>query len=694
MSRNLPEFAIPVDGFPHASPYHCRHPTMHLSYRTRLILGICLLVLFSGAAATLLAHRSARSSTTALADQLFREVSSHAVTRTRDFVMRAPPIVESLAKIGERGLVIASDSAASHSDNLARQFLPILEANPGISWISYSNKNGDFTGVYRTGDGAVRVNQSHIVDFQTRRIEHDVRPDGSWKLQRQDDDTAYDPRLRPFYMKAAGQHQTVWTEPYIFYEQGVPGISCARAMYNDQNQLMGVLSVDFDLNALSSFISELSVSENSLVFLFTSDGTMLAYPGKRLQTVSDRRMAGKLLTFADFSDPLLNAYRANLKSAHTQPAGADTFASFDFSHDGEDYFASASTFRVGDDLVWVFGAVAPKNDFLGGVWRSQWMALGVATIAMLIAIFLAIGMARKISRPVLALINVMRRVGAGDLSARAHLSGSPEFENLSGALNGMIGDLGDRLRLRHSLQLAMDVQQRLLPPGPPSLDGLDIAGHSTYCDETGGDYYDFLLIGPPPSQKLLLAIGDVTGHGVAAALIMSGARAVLRDRIDSAAHLPDLMQRLNTLLASDFGGRQLMTMHLSVIDLQTGLFHWASAGHDPALIYDPAADDFKELDEGSVPLGVLADGDYEQYSFGPLRPGQIIMIGTDGIWEMRNAESELFGKDRLRQVIRASAARPAGEIARQLLTSLADFRGAARTTDDVTFVIVKYLPQS
>jgi sigma-B regulation protein RsbU (phosphoserine phosphatase) len=405
-------------------------------------------------------------------------------------------------------------------------------------------------------------------------------------------------------------------------------------------------------------------------------------------------MAGKLLTLADFSDPLLDAYRGNLKAAQTEPAGDQTFASFDFKHEGAEYFASASTFKVGDDLVWIFGAVAPKDDFLAGVWRSQWMALAVATAAMLVAIFLAVGMARRISQPVLALIDVMRRIGSGDLTARATLTGSPEFEDLSGALNRMIGDLGDRLRLRHSLQLAMDVQQRLLPPGPPKVDGLDIAGHSTYCDETGGDYYDFLLIGDGLSKKLLLAIGDVTGHGVAAALIMSGARAVLRDRVDGLANLPNLMQRLNTLLAADYGGRQLMTMHLSVLDPQTGMFQWASAGHDPALIYDPSCDCFKELEEGSVPLGVLADGPYEEYSFGPLQPGQIIMIGTDGIWEMRNAEGELYGKQRMRDVIHASATKPAGEIARALLTSLAAFRGDSRTTDDVTFVIVKYLHPS
>jgi len=203
-----------------------------------------------------------------------------------------------------------------------------------------------------------------------------------------------------------------------------------------------------------------------------------------------------------------------------------------------------------------------------------------------------------------------------------------------------------------------------------------------------------LLVGEGERKKLLLAIGDVTGHGVAAALIMSGARAVLRDRVDDTADLPNLMRRLNSLLASDYGGRHLMTMHLSVIDPHSGMFYWTNAGHDPALIYDPSCDCFKEMDQGSVPLGVLADGEYEQYSYGPLQAGQIIMVGTDGIWEMRNAEGEQFGKQRLRQVIHASATKPAGEIARALLTSLAAFRGDSRATDDVTFVIVKYLHAS
>ena len=91
----------------------------------------------------------------------------------------------------------------------------------------------------------------------------------------------------------------------------------------------------------------------------------------------------------------------------------------------------------------------------------------------------------------------------------------------------MIADLRDRLRLRHSLGVAMQVQQRLLPAAPPHIRGLDVAGHSTYCDETGGDYYDFLVRDRAAPHTVLVALGDVMGHGVAAALVMASVRAVL-----------------------------------------------------------------------------------------------------------------------------------------------------------------------
>src|SRR5262249_23938033 len=161
----------------------------------------------------------------------------------------------------------------------------------------------------------------------------------------------------------------------------------------------------------------------------------------------------------------------------------------------------------------------------------------------------------------------------------------------------------DRLRLRHSLGVAMEVQQRLLPAGAPQVRGLDVAGHSTYCDETGGDYYDFLVLDKAAPDVVLVALGDVMGHGGAAALVMAGVRAVLRDRA-AGGSLAELMSRLNQVIAADHHGDRFMTMHLSVIEGGTRTMRWVSAGHDPAIVFDPSADRFEEVGEGELPLGI------------------------------------------------------------------------------------------
>jgi sigma-B regulation protein RsbU (phosphoserine phosphatase) len=181
------------------------------------------------------------------------------------------------------------------------------------------------------------------------------------------------------------------------------------------------------------------------------------------------------------------------------------------------------------------------------------------------------------------------------------------------------------------------------------------------------------------------------GHGIAAALVMAGARAVLRDRASTTGSLAELMSRLNALLAADLEGTRFMTMHLAYVDAREGTYRWASAGHDPAIIYDPTGDQFVEIDEAEFPLGVMADTAYEEHRYGPLRAGQIVLVGTDGIWEMPNAAGEMFGKDRLREVIRASAAGSAADVVQAVLAAVQEFRGECRPVDDVTFVVIKQL---
>ncbi|HEY2785533.1 MAG TPA: SpoIIE family protein phosphatase [Fimbriiglobus sp.] len=658
-----------------------------LSFRTTLILGACGLVLLTGSAITWLAHRSARLSTETLTDALFREASAHAVSETREFMGSAPPVVRVLLQLADNGLDLKD------TNRLARQLFAFLKSNPGLSWVSFSDESGSFTGAYREF-GEYHVRQTRIVNGKTPKIEYDVLADGTWRQREIEKDNAYDPRVRPFYVKAKTERKLVWLPPYIFYDQGVPGISCAAPLLNRDKKFLGVFTADFDLNSLSTFVSRLTVSPHSRFFIYTADEKLLAHPTQRLVGTAGQKTTGKLLTLADTNDPLVDAFRGRVPAGPLPTETSESFQRFDFTRDGIDYLASTTAFRVGDDQTWVVAAVAPKADFLADVWHSQTLALIFAAGALLIAVLLAAVMAQSVSTPVLKLIGFMNKVGGGDLEASAAFGGSRDFRNLADALNRMIADLRDRDRVRYSLGVAMEVQRRLLPADPPSVRGLDVAGHSTYCDETGGDYYDFLVLDQTAPGAVLIVLGDVMGHGVAAALVMAGVRAVLRDRVQAAGSLAELMSRLNQMIAADHQGERFMTLHLSVIDSATRTMRWTSAGHDPAIVYDPESDRFEEIGEGNLPLGVLATTEYEEQTSAPLRPGQIVLVGTDGVWEMPDPNGDAFGKDRLREVIRTSARGSAADISTAIRERLVAFRRDARQVDDVTFVVVKVLPEA
>ena len=187
----------------------------------------------TGAAITWLAHRSARQSTDTLTDALFREASAHAVSETRAFAERATPVVEALRRLANDGLVL------DDADKLDRQLLAFLQSNPGLSWVSYSDEAGTFTGAYRTADGQQHIRQTRIVNGKTPTLEYDVQPDGTWRLAKPEFDSAYDPRVRPWYTKIKAAGRLVWMPPYIFYDQGVPGITCGAPVAGPDGSVPG-----------------------------------------------------------------------------------------------------------------------------------------------------------------------------------------------------------------------------------------------------------------------------------------------------------------------------------------------------------------------------------------------------------------------------------------------------------------------
>jgi sigma-B regulation protein RsbU (phosphoserine phosphatase) len=188
----------------------------------------------------------------------------------------------------------------------------------------------------------------------------------------------------------------------------------------------------------------------------------------------------------------------------------------------------------------------------------------------------------------------------------------------------------------------------------------------------------------------LIAVGDVAGHGIGAALYMATARGIVRSRAHEGGTPGEIVTHLNRMLVEDMQSGRFMTLCLASIDPGERTIRWVRAGHDPAIVYDPASDAFTELDGGGgLPLGVEASAAYQDDIRSGLAEGQVILLGTDGIWETRDPGDEIFGKERLREVIRRSAGASASEISAAIEAALAEFRGDARPRDDVTFVVVK-----
>ena len=245
-------------------------------------------------------------------------------------------------------------------------------------------------------------------------------------------------------------------------------------------------------------------------------------------------------------------------------------------------------------------------------------------------------------------------------------------------------------KVRQYLSLAMEVQQNLLPKTNPQVAGLDIAGKSIYCDETGGDYYDFLEVENPAEGKIGIVVGDVSDHGIPSALLMATVRALIRQRCSSFGKIDNVVSDVNRQLAADVkdSGR-FMTLFYSEIDRNNETIRWVNAGHEPAMIFDPATDSLSDLNGGNnLALGVFEDTDFKEAQQ-KIEPGQIIVIATDGIWEARNPKGVMFSKDRIHKIIRRNATKTANEIQNAILDSLKRFQKDAKLEDDMTLVVIK-----
>jgi sigma-B regulation protein RsbU (phosphoserine phosphatase) len=247
-------------------------------------------------------------------------------------------------------------------------------------------------------------------------------------------------------------------------------------------------------------------------------------------------------------------------------------------------------------------------------------------------------------------------------------------------------DMIEKERFKANLQMARTIQRGMYP-----LEGLEIAGYdmawwSQSCDETGGDYFDFLKL---ENDGAGFAIGDVAGHGIGAALLMATGRANLRALLSVKTDLKEVMERLNGLLFEDMEDETFMTMFIGCLNHREHTVEYVNAGHDQPLLYHRATNDVTTLTSTGIPLGMLRDSKYGTGDAQRLFPGDVMLLTTDGVWEATCAKDEHFGKERLQSLLATHAGETARGLVDRIRREVETFTGSVRYVDDFTLVVIK-----
>ena len=297
---------------------------------------------------------------------------------------------------------------------------------------------------------------------------------------------------------------------------------------------------------------------------------------------------------------------------------------------------------------------------------------------------------RSITDPIKEIIRVLKRIRKGQFDGRVQVVSNDEIGYTGDVINEMTEGLKERDLMKRSLELAMEVQQNLLPKENPRIKGLDIAGKSIYCDETGGDYYDFIKLDEGRQANIAIVVGDVSGHGIPSALLMATARAFIRQRADLPGDLSQVISDVNRQISGDVEeSGQFMTLFYMIVDQGSRCLEWVRAGHEPGIFYDPERGLFEDLAGPGLVLGVNSEWNYVTNRKEGLKEGQIIVLGTDGVWEAQNPEGAMFGKETLYRIIRENADAEANTLLDVIIDSLDRFRGGIDLQDDVTLIVVK-----
>jgi serine phosphatase RsbU (regulator of sigma subunit) len=474
------------------------------------------------------------------------------------------------------------------------------------------------------------------------------------------------------------RRQQIVYGPLYFRNGSEPYITLARA---EGKGTSGVVLAEVNLKFLRDVVSGIRIGQSGHAYVVDSNGTLVAHPDISL-----------VLRRTDFSD--LPQVRAAIEASSTADAHETSMTAVDST--GQSVLSTSQAIHP---LGWSIVADEPLTEAFAPLGASLIRAALVLIVGLLIALTASVVVARWMVRPIRSIRAGAARIGGGDLEVLIDIHSGDELEELADDINSMTRKLresytalerttAERERHEQELRIARDIQQGLLPRELPVLTDWAIRTHYQPARVVGGDLYDVM---PLRDGRLALVVGDVSGEGVPAALLMATTRAVLRSIVAQDMWTPgDVLARANDVLVTDMPGNLFVTCLFAVLDPRSGSLHFANAGHVPPLRRYAFGGGVEQLRARGMPLGLMSNMVYEEHEVA-IEPGETVLFYSDGLLEAHDRNRRMFDTAGLESVT-SQAPADGDQLIRRILDALAEFTGPDwEQEDDLTLVTLEHL---
>jgi serine phosphatase RsbU (regulator of sigma subunit) len=344
-----------------------------------------------------------------------------------------------------------------------------------------------------------------------------------------------------------------------------------------------------------------------------------------------------------------------------------------------------------DDSGLTFGIARPMGASLREIRRASVRTLSLGLLVVGVALIGIVPISHRMTRHLTSLSDGVRQLASGDFRARVPVRSNDEFGALAAAFNQMAADLErhqslvvEQERLRRELELSRLIQTEMLPRAGLRLGPAEIKGISIPAREVGGDFFNYFVL---PDGRLALLIGDVSGKGVSAALLMANVQATLRARLPLETDLAALASGLDREIDETTPGGVFLTLFMGILDKNGRRLRYVNAGHNPQFVLRTAGD-IIALSSTGLPIALFPDHGYREASV-DLDPGDLLFFYTDGLVEAENDAGDMFGAERLQSILRTARAQGVDAILQHVEETVRTFRGRTEPLDDATLMALR-----